>query len=105
MLKKAFFGAKMVVFGPKILTFTGGSKGFGTHKRKRKCAILTQKFDTWGQKSFFLIVIKREGIKWCLGRTPVLSPPKLFAFKKEKLPVLFLGTDEEPETLLIFVFF
>ena len=29
--KKAFFGAKMAIFGPNILIFTGGSKSFGTH--------------------------------------------------------------------------
>ena len=29
--KKAYFGAKMVVFGPNILIFLGGSKSSGTH--------------------------------------------------------------------------
>ena len=38
--KKAYFGAKMAVFGPKLLIFTRGSKGFGTHimeKPPRPC--------------------------------------------------------------------
>ena len=31
MTKNAYFGPNLAVFGPKILTFTGESKSFGTH--------------------------------------------------------------------------
>ena len=77
MNKNANFGPNLVVFGQKILIFTGESKSFGTHiteKTPRHLVPNGPKMPIFGQKSQFWA--KFTGVSRCFGNHIMEKPPR-----------------------------
>ena len=79
MPKKAYFGAKMAVFGPNILIILGGSKSSGTHiSENYLCAELQKRLLQLCLCGTHITENHFVGIVFLSGMGP-LGPKKIFS--------------------------
>ena len=97
MTKKAYFGPKLIVFGPMILIFAGGSKSFGTHVTQKPPGHLVRivfwsiiaDFSWVACECFSLknLIIKCDQ-KWSLSVVTLIAVSGESAVQKDKKEVL-----------------